>query len=151
LSSTATGTTTQSEQLLLVEVRGALYGLDTTAVREIVAVRSPTRLPGSPPWVLGLINLRGTLVTVADLVRRLSEDSVRSEDASMILVESLGRQLGVAVDDVRDVVHLDVEPLEATPSEVGATSQRFVRGLGHFAGEVVIVLDVHELVRQTLV
>jgi purine-binding chemotaxis protein CheW len=132
---------------VVFEAGGELYAVDGGAVREIVPVAACTRIPGAPAHVMGLMNLRGTLLVVLDLVHRMAGHPVMSEEASIAVVQSGGRQLGIAVDDVLDVTDLTPGELEQTPPPLDRT---LARGLGHFAGRVVIVIDVHELVRQTL-
>jgi purine-binding chemotaxis protein CheW len=133
--------------MLLVELGDTLCGLDAAAVREIVPLLPATRLPGAPPWVRGVVNLRGQLLTVLDLRQRLTGTSVAGSDASTVVVEDSERILGLLVDDVRDVTALPVQPSsEATLAEAAG----LVTGLGRLDDEVVLVIDVPELVRQTL-
>src|SRR5687767_14356223 len=66
-------------RLLLFGVGGTVYGCDIASVREIVALRPTTRLPGSPPFVSGLVNLRGAIVTVIDLAMRLGNGAASAE------------------------------------------------------------------------
>src|SRR5688572_29558867 len=87
---------------LLFRVAGDVYGCDIDRVREIITFRRATRLPGAPPYVQGLINLRGTIVTVLDLGARLdpTRQPMRDAGGSIILVEHGARVVGVAVDEV---------------------------------------------------
>jgi purine-binding chemotaxis protein CheW len=135
---------------LLFRVAGSVYGCDIDAVREIITYRRATRLPGAPPYVQGLINLRGTIVTVLDLGTRLDRDRplIRDPGSSIILVEHGARVVGVAVDEVLDVQAIAEEPVDA-----GAGDSRggLVRGLGHLEGDdVVVLIDIHTLVTQVL-
>jgi purine-binding chemotaxis protein CheW len=145
---TTTSPDATHRQLLLLEVGDALYGIASDAVREIVASRALTRLPGAPPHVRGLMNLRGELVTVIDLCQRVTGSPARNVDGSTIVVQSGERMLGLSVDDVRDVQPLDVEETADEPLET--TSGRLIRRLGRLGDAVVIVLDVDDIVRQTL-
>ncbi|HET7631722.1 MAG TPA: chemotaxis protein CheW [Gemmatimonadaceae bacterium] len=129
---------------LLFRLERAVYGCDIGLVREIVPQRQATRLPGTPPWVNGLVNLRGTMLTVIDLGMRLERDATPTTEGSIILIEAEGRRLGVVVRDVMDVTPLTVEPPpEDRPDEV-------VLGLGHLGPTVVIVIDIRALMRQVL-
>ncbi|MFL5605611.1 MAG: chemotaxis protein CheW [Gemmatimonadaceae bacterium] len=151
----ASSETTILEQLaaartLLFRVAGGVYGCDIDAVREIITYRRATRLPGAPPYVQGLINLRGTIVTVLDLGTRLdrARPLIGEPGASIILVEHGARVVGVAVDEVLDVQAIDEEPVDA-----GARDSRggLVRGIGHLEGDdVVVLIDIHTLVTQVL-
>lgn len=135
-------------QLLLFDLAGQVYACEVAPVREIVQFRRATRLPGAPAHVLGLINLRGSIVTVLDLGRRLGVTDSARERGSVILVESGQKVVGLAVDSVRDV-HLagDAQfepPLASMPD--GAA----VRRVGQVSGLVVILLDVEAIVRTAL-
>ncbi|MBV6521510.1 MAG: Chemotaxis protein CheW [Gemmatimonadaceae bacterium] len=135
------------DRLLIVEAGGAMYGFPGDALHEIVPLGAVTRLPGAPDFVHGLMNVRGTMLCVIDLSRRMRGEPLRSESASVVVIQSSGRVLGVAVDDVLDVVDTGGAELEPVPqSAVGPLA----RGLGHFGGRVVIVIDANELVRQAL-
>ncbi len=150
----ASSQTTILEQLaaartLLFRAAGSVYGCDIDAVREIIPWRRATRLPGAPPYVQGLINLRGNIVTVLDLGARLdaARPAMRDGGGSIILAEHGTRVVGVAVDEVMDVQAIAEEPL-ATGN--GDTRGGLVRGLGHLGDDVVVLIDIHMLVTQVL-
>ena len=150
----ASSQTTILEQLaaartLLFRVAGGVYGCDIDAVREIIPYRRATRLPGAPPYVQGLINLRGTIVTVLDLGARLdaSRPAMRDIGGSIILAEHGTRVVGVAVDEVMDVQAIAEEPANAGTGDGGGG---LVRGLGHLGDDVVVLIDIHTLVTQVL-
>jgi len=111
---------------LLFRVGGAVYGCDIDEIREIVPFRPATRLPGAPNYVWGLINLRGTIVTVLDLGVRL---------------------VGVAVQEVMDVRVVGSARDDVIADSAGNDA---VRGLAHVDGGTVILLDILSLVRQVL-
>jgi purine-binding chemotaxis protein CheW len=152
----ASSETTILEQLaaartLLFRVAGSVYGCDIETVREIIPYRRATRLPGAPPFVQGLINLRGTIVTVLDLGARLdrTHPQVRDAGGSIILAEHGTRVVGIAVDEVMDVRAIAEEPVDASAGG-GDTRGGLVRGLGHLDGDVVVLIDIHTLVTQVL-
>jgi purine-binding chemotaxis protein CheW len=114
-------------RVLVFAVAGRTRCCDIAAVREIVPITAPTRLPGAPPYVRGLINPRGTLVTVMDAAKCLYGVTADDATASILLVEHRGRVAGVIVDDV-----FDIQALPATEVEGGA------------------LLDLHALVEKAL-
>ena len=124
-----------------------MYGCDIGAVREIVPIRHATRLPGAPPYVRGLINLRGAIVTVIDLAARLAGTSAAME-GSVVLADHGSKHVGLAVDEVRDVQLLAPDRFEPATGDVARGG--VVRGLGHLDHGVVIVLDVPAVVRQVM-
>ena len=136
---------------LVLEGRGTLYGVDTDAVREVVPSRAATRIPGAPPFVRGLLNLRGTLVTVVDLAQRLGGEGASATESSVAVVQaSGGRLLGLLVDDVHEVLEVAEGELSPPPAPARPGEQTLISGLGHFGGRIVLLIDVEELVRQTL-
>jgi purine-binding chemotaxis protein CheW len=134
---------------LLFRVGSAVYGCDIDDIREIIPFRPATRLPGAPNYVLGLINLRGTIVTVVDLGTRLEPSRERVADGSIMMVALPGnsRLVGIAVQEV-----MDVRVVGNSRDDVFAQSAAndAVRGLAHVDGGTVILLDIHSLVRQVL-
>lgn len=139
-----------ARRTLLFRVGSAVYGCDIDDIREIVPFRPATRLPGAPGYVAGLINLRGTIVTVLDLGRLLDAKRERvAENSSIMLVSIPGssRLVGVAVEEVMDVRVVGTSADDVIADSAGNDA---VRGLAHVDGGTVILLDIHSLVRQVL-
>ena len=139
----------QGRRLLLFRVAGRLCACDLQVVREIVPARATTRLPGAPDWVSGLVNLRGTLLTVVDLPRRLGSQEDRGRQ--IIIVEACGKAFGIGVDDVRDVhtaADGTVEPVEAQRSLGGIVSA--LAHLGSGGDGTALVCDVEAIAREAL-
>lgn len=135
-------------QLLTFVLGGRLHGCPVEGLREIVTTRATTRLPGAPPFVLGLLNLRGTLVTVLDVAARLDATRAASTDGHVIVLEVEGRLAGCRVDAVRRV--RPRPPLDPPPAVGNPEDRGVVMGIGEVDGESVVVLDLSQLVRQTL-
>jgi purine-binding chemotaxis protein CheW len=133
--------------VLLVGVEGRAYGLDVGHVREILRFRAPTRLPGAPAHVLGLINMRGLLVPVIDLARRLHGTASNPHAASIVLVEHGARAVGVTVAEVHDVVPLDDAACERA---AGAGEHGIAAGVARVRDGAVVLLDVSAIVREVL-
>jgi purine-binding chemotaxis protein CheW len=116
-------------------------------VREIIPARRPTRLPGAGTYVAGLVNVRGTIVTVIDLAARLADVPAKGT-GSIVLIEHGAKLVGVAVDEVLDVrrtaeLELETEAEALVPG--GA-----MRAVGRLDGEVVALLDIHDIIAQVL-
>ena len=140
---------------LLFGVGGRLYGCEIGVVREIVPFRRCTRLPGAPAYVCGLINLRGTIVTVLDLGLRLGGAPVDRADGSVILVAQGARVVGLGVDELRDVQRFGPDEIEAADAgesaEVGGgAAAAAVRGIARVGPNVVVLLDVGSIIKQAL-
>jgi purine-binding chemotaxis protein CheW len=148
LGSTASIPETPTYHLVLCRVGTRTYGIALDQVREIIPFRPATRLPGAPPYVCGLINLRGTIVTVIDVGVRLDGAPAGRVSGSVVLVDYGSRLVGLAVDEALEVPHLaevDVEPT-APDGDSGA----IVRAVGRLRDTVVILLDAGEIIRQVL-
>jgi purine-binding chemotaxis protein CheW len=148
---TQPGVEADGERLLVFTADGRRYAVAIEAVKEIVPYRVATRLPGAPAHVLGLINLRGRLVTVTDLAVQLGSRAAggeRSTGGSIILVGSGARTVGMMVDDVRDVrpiVSGTVEPIQRDEGTPG-----LLQSLARFDDGVAVILDMHALVANIL-
>lgn len=147
-ASTATTTDDSATRILLLDLGGELYAVESAAVREIVPHAPVTRLPGSPAHIRGVMNLRGQLVTLLDLVQRVVGKPARNREGSTIVVQSGERLLGLVVDDVHDVQSVTLDRQGAGPS--GPLGAGLVCGLGRLDDAVVLVIDVDEIVRDTL-
>ena len=140
---------------LLFAVGGRVYGCEVALVREIVPFRACTRLPGAPAYVCGLINLRGTVVTVLDLGLRLGAAAIDRSDGSVVLVDHGARVVGLAVDELRDVQRFDPDAVEAVdagdarPGD-GSSVGGAVRGVARAGADVVLLLDVNAIITQAL-
>jgi chemotaxis signal transduction protein len=123
-----------------------MFGCSIDAVREIVPLRPATRLPGAPPAVRGLINLRGTIVTVVDLPVWRGGAGPAEATGSIVLVEHGPRVAGVAVDEVLDVQMVAPDDVAGTLADRDGA----IRGMGRLGDTVVILLDVTRLVSLAL-
>ena len=133
---------------MLFRLGDRLYGIDLDAVREILPVRRATRVPGAPSYVAGLINVRGTIVTVLDLGARLDGNSSLASDGSVILIEHRQKLVGIAVAEVNDVMMLPAESIEHAADRDGTDAS--IVGLGRMDDKVVIILDIHSIIKHVL-
>ena len=122
-----------------------MFGADGADVRELIPLGDVTRLPGAPAFVRGLINVRGTIVTILDLGVRLDPSAVPATEGSILLVRHRDRLVGIVVDEVADVRQLDVD--ESGASQAAGD---LVRGVATVDGTPVVVLDLGGLIRQVL-
>jgi len=122
----------------------AVYGVDSIQIQEIIPFLRVTRLPVAPPFVRGLINVRGTIVTVIDLGVRLDPSRAPVADGSVLLARYRDRTVGLAVDEVLDVRGVVVEePPEGSTSDV-------VRGLSTVDARAVVILDLDAMMHRVL-
>jgi purine-binding chemotaxis protein CheW len=145
LASTASTPEAVLAPTLLFRVGGATYGCDIAATQEIIPLRPVTRVPGAPPYVRGLINMRGTIVTVLDLAARLDPTSLPAAEGSILLLRYRDRLVGVVVEEVLELRALEIDDGDA--ARRGAT---IVRGMATLDDAPVVVLDLDALIKQVL-
>lgn len=132
---------------MLCQLGRSTYAIDLLSIREIIPVRGATRIPKAPDYVSGLMNVRGTIVTIIDLSRRLGGDNV-GPDASIVLVEHRGKLVGVAVDEVSEVLRLRPDEIDPPGPEHGGST--VITGVGHSEQSIVIILDIHAIIQQVM-
>ena len=138
-----------TRRLLVFELTNAQFACDMDSFREILPTPTMTRLPGAPELVCGLINLRGTIVTVLDGGLVLGRSAFRRKEGLVLIIESQERWVGMGVDDVRDIKDVPLDRFTIA-------GEHFVPVAGAVTGEVeidgarVIVLDVKTVVQQVI-
>lgn len=134
---------------VVVAAGGLLCAIPARRSREIAEMPPLTRIPGTGGAVRGLMNLRGRPVTVLDLVRTLkggADDADPAAGGQVVVVESEGRWIGLAVDRVLDVTPISVEPGET--EALDGVRSGVVAGVGEHRGAALLGLDTDELVRS---
>jgi purine-binding chemotaxis protein CheW len=129
---------------LLFRVGGVVYGCDIREPQEIIPFRQPTRLPGAPAHVRGLINVRGVIVTVIDLAIRLDSSRQPAEAGSILLVRHRERLVGLIVDGVVDVRSL------ALGDAPDGSNRAITRGVAAVDDGATLVLDLGAIISQVL-
>ncbi|HEY8851840.1 MAG TPA: chemotaxis protein CheW [Gemmatimonadaceae bacterium] len=138
-----------TRRLLAFEVGGTVFACDMESFREIVPTQRTTRLPGAPDTVCGLINLRGTIVTVIDGGVVLGKPPCARTGGLILLADYQERLIGVAVDDVRDIHDVPIDQF-ASANAPEAIAEGIVTGVVEIEGKSVMVLDVKELVQKVI-
>jgi purine-binding chemotaxis protein CheW len=135
-------------QLLLFRLADRIGGIELELVREILPPPPATRLPGAPAFVRGLVNVRGTVITVVDLVARLYGHPARP-DGPVMLVEHQGKVVGVAVDEVIEVQPLPPDGWQTPISDL--LPEGIVYAMGEIGSQTVLLLDIRRLLTNVLV
>ncbi|HJU41118.1 MAG TPA: chemotaxis protein CheW [Tahibacter sp.] len=137
-------------EFLTFTLAGEEYGIDILKVQEIRGYDAVTRIPDAPPFVRGVINLRGTIVPVVDLRMKFRLGEARYDGfTAMIVVNASKRVVGVVVDGVCDVAPLAREDIHLAPEFGGAIDSRHLTGIGTRDGRMLILLDIEGLLGST--
>jgi purine-binding chemotaxis protein CheW len=125
------------------EVGRETYGVPITSLHEIVRVPEITAVPDAPDYMEGVINLRGKIVSVIDLRKRLGEKKVTTSRRNRILVvEHRGRLAGLIVDSATEVLKIPASDVEPSPTTLQEGRQNCVTGLGKYKGRLIVLLDM---------
>ena len=134
-------------QWVTFKLDGEIYGVNVLQVQEVLKYTEITPVPGAPMHVLGIINLRGNVVTVIDTRRRFNLDSKELDDVTRIIfVEVKGNIIGMLVDSVAEVVSLRRDQIESSPSVNNDDDNgKYIQGVYSNNNKIVILIDVDKL------
>ena len=122
------------------------YGINVMQVQEVLRYTEITPVPGAPSYVLGIINLRGTGVTVVVTRQRCALDQAPITDNTRIVIIEVDRQVvGILADSVAEVVYLRQSEIETAPNVGNEESAKFIQGVCNKNNELLILVDLEKL------
>ncbi|WP_243371840.1 chemotaxis protein CheW [Geotalea sp. SG265] len=134
----------QLQHLVTFRLGREEYGVDIGCVQEIIRASDITQVPGAPPHVRGVINLRGKIIPVVDLRTRLGMPGVEdTEEQRIIVVDMHNKRLGMLVDGVSQVLKIASSVIEEIPEEAISVDQNYIDGVGKLDGRLIIILDLN--------
>jgi len=141
---------TTTMQYLTFKLGEENFAIDVIKAQEILDFVTPTRVPQTPPFMLGVINLRGSVVPVIDLRRKFGiPEGERTRDTCIIVmeIEVDGERtvVGALVDSVQEVLDLDTEDLEPPPRIGTRLKTEFIKSMGNLNGNFLIVLNIDRI------
>jgi len=145
-----------SYQVLTFVLGGETYGVDILRVQEIRGWSAVTKIPHAPSHVLGVLNLRGSIVPIVDLRMRFSLERAEYTAITVIIVLSVisgasRRDFGVVVDGVSDVVDVNGAEVKAAPDLGSRSATEHIRGLVQISDRMVVLLDIDRLIGKDMV
>lgn len=142
--------TTQENQLLQLVTFGIgeeEFGIDILKVQEIIRTMAITKVPNSPPYVEGVINLRGKVIPVIDLRGRFSmEYRTHDSHTRIIVLQIHGMIVGFVVDEVSEVLRIQSNTVEPPPPVVSGIESEYIKGVGKLDDRLLILLDLDKLI-----
>ncbi len=128
---------------------GEKYGINVMQVREVLRDIEIAPVPGAPAYVLGIINLRGNVVTVIDTRSRFGLATVETnEESRIIIIETMGQTLGLLVDSIAEVADILQSQIEVTPNVGNDESSRYIQGVHSRDGELLILVSVEKVLND---
>lgn len=133
-------------QWVTFRLAGETYGVNVMQVQEVLRYSEVAPVPGAPDYVLGIINLRGNVVTVIDTRHRFGlEPGEVGESSRVIIIESEKNVIGILVDSVAEVVYLRQSEIETAPNVGNEESAKFIQGVCHKNNSLLILIDLNKL------
>jgi purine-binding chemotaxis protein CheW len=139
----------ESEQYLIFKIGDGDYGLDLIKAREIIKPPKITTVPNSKEYVMGVINLRGQIIPVIDLMKILGLEKelvMDNKDDKRIIVVNLGQTLvGLFVNKVTEVVRIDQEKIERVAETKRSINQEYIKGVCNLNNQLIVILNLEKL------
>ncbi|MBA6234111.1 MULTISPECIES: chemotaxis protein CheW [unclassified Colwellia] len=141
---------TSGEQYLTFLLADEQYAVDILCVEEIRSWENPTRIPNSPGYIKGVINMRGIIVPIVDLRMKFNIGEANYCETTVVIVltvetENKTRTIGFVVDAVSDVLNVEVNEIKPAPAFGGCVPQNYLDGLVNVGENVVTLLNVNTL------
>ena len=122
------------------------YGVNVMQVQEVLRMTEIAPVPGAPSYVLGIINLRGNVVTVMDTRSRFALPPHEADDATrIVIIEAEDQVVGIMVDSVAEVVYLKQSDIEVAPNVGNEESSRYIQGVANRDDGLLILVDLDKL------
>ncbi|MCG4453671.1 MULTISPECIES: chemotaxis protein CheW [unclassified Pseudomonas] len=125
------------------------YGINVMQVQEVLRYTEIAPVPGAPSYVLGIINLRGNVVTVIDTRQRFGLDSAPvTDNTRVVIIEADKQVVGIMVDSVAEVVYLRQSEVETAPNVGNDESAKFIQGVCNKNGELLILVELDKMMSE---
>jgi purine-binding chemotaxis protein CheW len=136
----------EGREFLTFRLGAEEYGIDILKVQEIRGWEVPTAIAGTPPFIKGVINLRGTIVPIVDLRLKFGLAKANYDEFTVVIILSFARRVvGIVVDAVSDVITLAPQQIRPAPEFGAALDTRFITGLGTVEERMLILADIERL------
>jgi len=135
----------EASKYLTFKLADEEYGVEILKVREINGLMEITAVPRMPLYMKGVINLRGKVIPVMDLRLKFGLEEIKHTEETCIIVVDVGKEVGIIVDTVSEVLDIAGENVEPPPAMGGAVDTSFILGMGKVGDAVKILLDINKV------
>ena len=137
----------EGRQVVAFKLRDEEYGVSILNVQEIRNLTDITRVPVSSDFIKGVINLRGSVLPVIDLKKRLGlAETPYTDDTRIVTVNIDDLHVGMLVDAVTEVLTIDSKPIDTKKAMNDKSGSRFLSGIGNVDGRLIIMLNLEEII-----
>jgi purine-binding chemotaxis protein CheW len=136
-------------QCVTFRLDNEIYGINVMLIQEVLRVTEIAPVPGAPNYVIGIINLRGNVVTVIDTRMRFGLPPKEMDDATrIVIIEVENQTVGIVVDSVSEVVDVDASEIETAPNVGNDETARYIEGVVSRGDELLILVDLNKLLTE---
>ncbi|MBB6215644.1 purine-binding chemotaxis protein CheW [Anaerosolibacter carboniphilus] len=136
-------------QYVIFKLGNEEYGVDIMNVKEISEYKQSVKVPNTPKFVDGIINLRGDITPIINLKKRFNLDGVSVDsDTRIIVINIKSRQVGFVVDEASQVIRLSEEDIEPAPELVAGIDKKYITGVGKLKDRIVLLLNLEEVLSE---
>ena len=122
------------------------YGIDIMDIEEILRMLDITKVPKAPNFVEGIINIRGKVIPIVDLRKKMGIPANEYTNSTRIIVVSLkGKKVGFIVDHVEEVLRVDSDLVDKAPTASTSVDNSYIKGVARLQSGMVIILDIHQI------
>jgi purine-binding chemotaxis protein CheW len=140
-------------QFLIFKVASEEYGIDITKIREIKGWSPTTKLPNTPDYMLGVMNLRGLIIPIFDLKNIFNKGLTQANEKNVVIIITVNNKtMGILVDSVSDIVDTNSDQIKPAPSsKENGPNHDFISGLISLEDRMVVLLEVEKLYENNMV
>jgi purine-binding chemotaxis protein CheW len=136
-------------QLVVFRLDNEEYGINIMQVQEISPYQKLTKVPNSPAFVDGIVNLRGDVIPVVSLKKKFNLiESQVTELTRLIVINNGNRRTGFVVDDASEVITISDKDVEEAPPMIVGADRKYIQGVGKIDKRILIILDLHKLLTE---
>lgn len=137
-------------QLVTFTIGQEEFGVDILRVQEIIRMMTITKVPNAPDFVEGVINLRGSVIPIIDMRKRVGmQANTRDSQTRIIVMDLQGQVVGFVVDAVREVLRIKESTIEPPPAIVAAVGAEYIKGVGKLHDRLLILLELDKLLSES--
>ncbi len=136
-------------KIIVLRLDSEEYGVDVSQVRSIERMHSITRVPSTPDFVEGVINLRGEVIPIINLRARMGIPVLdRTEETRIVIVGIGDTEMGLIVDSANDVIDISVKEIQAPPPVLANIEAKYIRGIAKLDDRLLILLDMEKVLNS---
>lgn len=137
---------TEEIKVIVFRLKSEEYGVEVNQVKSIERMEHITRVPNTPPFVKGVINLRGVVIPIIDLRNRFGIELEEYNDSTRIIIVNVeDMEVGLIVDAANDVIDIPVSSIEPPPKVVGGVESKYLRGVAKLEKRLLILLNLDKV------